>query len=210
MNYAYIRVSTGKQEYERQFYALKDCNVPKENIFCETISGTKKTQTRPEFERMVSQLNKGDVVYFESMSRMSRSVIDMVETAERLVKKHNITIKFIKEGIELGGETNSTSNFMFNIFASIAQLERDLISERTKMAIAAKRALLGDKFKIGRDTIYDQDIVYQVIDMRAECMTIMEISEVLGISKSTIGRISKSIKETKEELRNVQKSKKTA
>lgn len=191
MKYAYIRVSTIKQDYERQEYALRNCEVPKENIYCETISGTKKANTRPEFEKMLSKLQKGDMVYFESMSRMSRSVLDMVETTQTIVKEKGSTVVFLKENLTLSIHMDSTSSLMFNIFASFAQFERDIISERTKELIAARRSLLGDEFKIGRKKSYtDRDISY-IRDCREDGYTIMEISEMVGFPKSVVGRIVK-------------------
>jgi DNA invertase Pin-like site-specific DNA recombinase len=194
MKYAYIRVSTIKQDYERQEYAIRNCGVPKENIYCETISGTKKASSRPEFEKLLSRLQKGDTVYFESMSRMSRSVLDMVETSERIVKTIGATVIFLKENLTLSIHMDSTSSLMFNIFASFAQFERDIISERTKELIAAKRALLGDEFKIGREKSYSDEDIYEVMCYKEDGYTISKIAEMTGISRSAVGRITKGFK----------------
>ena len=201
MKYAYVRVSTDKQEYERQLYVLKDCGVPQENIFSETVSGTKKTDKRPQFEAMMSQIKEGDIVYFESMSRMSRSVMDMVMTTEKIVKKKKATVKFLKENLTMNDHTGSTENFIFNIFAAIAQLERDLISERTKEQIAAKRALLGDDFKIGRNSTYDEEDICAIMDLREADWTIRDIAEELQIPSSTVGRIVKKLEKGTEKAR---------
>ena len=191
MIYAYIRVSTIKQDYERQDYALRNCGVVKENVYSETISGTKKASTRPEFEKLLSVIKKGDTIYFESMSRMARSLIDMVETTQDLVTKKGITIIFLKENLTLNGTMDSTTSLMFNIFASFAQFERDIISERTKELIAAKRSLLGDEFKIGREKSYDDEIVRNIRNFRSQGCTIIEISNTMDIPKSVVGRIVK-------------------
>lgn len=191
MKYAYIRVSTIKQDYERQEYALRECGVAKENIFSETISGTKKASTRPEFEKMLSAVKKGDVIYFESMSRMARSLIDMVETTQMLVSKMGITVIFLKENMTLNGTMDSTTTLMFNIFATFAQFERDLTSERTKELIAAKRASMGDAFKIGRANSFSEDDKLGVMVFRSEGYTIMEIAGMTGLNKSTVGRLVK-------------------
>ena len=195
MKYAYIRVSTVKQDYERQEYAIRNCGVIKENIYSETISGTKKAVSRPEFEKLMSRLKKGDTVYFESMSRMSRSVLDMVETTQKIVKDKGATVIFLKENLTLSIHMDSTSSLMFNIFASFAQFERDLISERTKELIAAKRASMGADFKIGRNTIYNLPERYEVLKLRSQGLTIAQIADTTGISKSTVGRMIKEEKD---------------
>jgi DNA invertase Pin-like site-specific DNA recombinase len=195
MKYAYIRVSTTKQDYERQEYALRECGVPKENIYSETISGTKKAKTRHEFERLLSSVSKGDTIYFESMSRMARSLMDMVETTQTLVTKMGVTAVFLKENLTLSGNMDSTTSLMFNIFASLAQFERDIISERTKELIAAKRASMGADFKIGRNTIYGLPERYEVLKLRSQGLTIAQIADTTGISKSTVGRMIKEEKD---------------
>jgi DNA invertase Pin-like site-specific DNA recombinase len=83
---------------------------------------------------------------------------------------------------------------MFNIFASFAQFERDIISERTKELIAAKRALLGDKFKIGREKSYSDEDIYEVMCYKEDGYTISKIAEMTGISRSAVGRITKGFK----------------
>jgi DNA invertase Pin-like site-specific DNA recombinase len=126
---------------------------------------------------------------------MSRSVLDMVETTQKIVKDKGATVIFLKENLTLSIHMDSTSSLMFNIFASFAQFERDLISERTKELIAAKRASMGADFKIGRNTIYDLPERYEVLKLRSQGLTIAQIADTTGISKSTVGRMIKEEKD---------------
>ena len=85
MKYGYLRVSTDKQNYERQLFILQEHNLDK--IYEETISGTKKACGREQFELLLNEIQKGDEVYFESMSRMARSMQDLIDTTNLIVKQ---------------------------------------------------------------------------------------------------------------------------
>ena len=139
MKYGYLRVSTDKQNYERQLYVLKEHNLDK--IYEETISGTKKACGREQFELMLSEVQDGYEIYFESMSRMARSMQDLIDTTNYLVKTKKAKVIFIKENLIIGGENglDAMGALIFNIMGAFAQFERDLISDRTKQSLQAKR-----------------------------------------------------------------------
>lgn len=183
MKYAYIRVSTGKQDYLRQEFALKDITVDK--VFEEKISGTKKSKTRPAFEEMFNILESGDELYIESMSRLARSVQDLISTTDELLKK-GICVHFLKEGLHLNGDGDAVSRMVFNIMAAVAQFERDLTSDRTKETLQAKKA---QGVKLGRETQYGDEIVSKVNEYREMGMSMQNIADELGIAKSTVSRI---------------------
>lgn len=142
MKYGYIRVSTINQDYARQQFALNGLGIPTENIFEEKISGTKKASSRPEFEKMLDKLLPNDICYFESMSRMARSMKDLIDTTNMLVKDKKIQVVFLKENIIVGGSGNTAdamNTLIFNIMGAFAQFERDLIADRTKQGLQAKK-----------------------------------------------------------------------
>ena len=160
MRFGYMRVSTvDKQEFYRQEFVLQEHKIDK--LFEEKISGTKKATTRPEFEKMVAELSVGDEIYFESMSRMARSMQDLIDTTNMLVKKKKVKVVFIKENLTIGGESgnDAMATLIFNIMGSFAQFERDLIADRTKQGLKARREMLGEDFKIGHPKSEDRKSV---------------------------------------------------
>lgn len=187
MNYAYLRVSTiDKQEFTRQEFALKDYKIDK--YFEEKISGTKKASTRPEFEKLLEAIKEGDIIYFESMSRMARSMQDLIETTNYLANKRKVKVVFVKENITVGGNgLDAMSQLVFNIMGAFAQFERDLISDRTKTALRAK--MQDPNFKIGRETVYLADTQDRVCDLYSRGNTMQEIATELGMSRATVSRI---------------------
>lgn len=197
MKYGYIRVSTLSQDFYRQQMELLNKGVLQENIFEEKVSGTKKATTRPAFEEMVSKLQPQDECIFESMSRMARSMQDLIDTTNFLVKKKQVKVVFLKENLTIGGNDGSESAMsalVFNIMGSFAQFERDLIADRTKQGIRARRELLGDKFKIGREKQFSPEVVSQVLALREQGLTYAQIQERTGVSQGSICRILKGEK----------------
>ena len=189
MKYGYMRVSTqDKQEFTRQEFVLKEYNLDK--VFEEKISGTKKACGREEFNKLLEIVEKGDEIYFESMSRMARSMQDLIDTTNFLVKQKKVKVIFIKENLSIGGEgLDAMGALVFNIMGAFAQFERDMISDRTKQALQAKKE---SGMVLGRRHIDENDERKVLVkQLRAEGKTIMEISEITGIPKSTVARLGK-------------------
>jgi DNA invertase Pin-like site-specific DNA recombinase len=189
MKYGYMRVSTAdKQEFTRQEFILKDYNL--DMIFEEKISGTKKACNREEFEKMLEKLQQGDEVYFESMSRMARSMQDLIDTTNFIVKTKKAKVIFIKENLSIGGEsgTDAMSALVFNIMGSFAQFERDLIADRTKQALQAKKE---QGVTLGRPKTISDEIRQQVFNLKSEHKSYRDIANILNISIATVSRILK-------------------
>lgn len=191
MNYAYLRVSTiDKQEFTRQEFAIKDYKI--DRVFEEKISGTKKANTRPEFEKLLSTIVENDTIYFESMSRMARSMQDLIETTNYLANKRKVKVVFIKENITVGGNgLDAMSQLVFNIMGAFAQFERDLISDRTKQSLQAKKA---QGVRLGTPPKHNQEIRLAIREYYTQGHTIAECSERFGIPSSSVGRIVKENK----------------
>lgn len=185
-----MRVSTSdKQEFTRQEFVLKDYNL--DMVFEEKISGTKKACGRKEFEKLLELLQKGDEVYFESMSRMARSMQDLIDTTNYIVKTKKAKVIFIKENLSIGGEngTDAMSALVFNIMGSFAQFERDLIADRTRQALAAKKE---QGIELGRPKTISDEVRQKVISLKGE-MCYRDIADEVGVSIATVSRIIKGV-----------------
>ena len=186
MIYAYLRISTlDRQEFTRQEFVLKDYKI--DQYFEEKISGTKKASNRPEFEKMLQVIQEGDTIYFESMSRMARSMQDLIETTNFLANKKKVKVIFIKENITVGGNgMDAMTSLIFNIMGAFAQFERDLISDRTKQSLQAKKS----QGKIlGRPRTIIDDTIDSIKELYSKGYKMQQIADMLGISKSTVSRL---------------------
>jgi len=163
----YARVSTDDQNLDAQTDALTTAGAGK--LFADKISGSKRE--RPELDRMLEQLRDGDVVTVTKYDRLARSLKDLLEIVE--------TIRERGAGLPAG-------RLVFHVFASIAQFERERISERTKegLASARKRGRIG-----GRPpalSVVQKDEVRRMRDQ--EHRAVPEIARLFKVSERTVRR----------------------
>src|SRR5918998_586781 len=140
MHYAYIRVSTDKQTTETQrFEILKFADAHKLSIdqwIEETVSGSKKVQER-KLGHLLPTLQPQDVLIVTEISRLGRSLMEVMSFLHRLMEQE-VTVYTIKEGYTLGNNLNS--KVLAFAFSLSAEIERAMISQRTKEALARKRS----------------------------------------------------------------------
>jgi DNA invertase Pin-like site-specific DNA recombinase len=131
MIYGYARVSTEDQKLHLQLDALKIAGCKK--VFKEKISASKE---RPELEKMISLLEKGDSVVVWKLDRLGRSLRHLIDLVKGFEEKK---VKFISLQDNINTQT-AQGRFIFNLFASLAEFERDIIRERTHAGLSAARA----------------------------------------------------------------------
>ena len=128
MKIGYVRVSTEEQNTARQEMMLRELGV--DELFVDRASG--KNADRPELNRMMNFVRRGDTVIVESISRFARNTRDLLDLVERLTEKQ---VEFVsrKEAIDT---TTPTGKFMLTVFAAVAELEREYILQRQREGIA--------------------------------------------------------------------------
>lgn len=127
----YARVSTDDQNLDAQTDALTAAGAGK--LFADKISGS--TRERPELDRLLDQLRNGDVVTVTKYDRLARSLKDLLEIVETIGER-GAGFRSLAEDIDT---TTPAGRLVFHVFASIAQFERERISERTKEGLASAR-----------------------------------------------------------------------
>ncbi|OHB69334.1 MAG: hypothetical protein A2W17_12515 [Planctomycetes bacterium RBG_16_41_13] len=141
MIYAYTRISTDRQELEGQEYSIKnfiesDLKVLAYSFVSETVSG-KVSWRRRELGKLIDTMVKNDTLVISELSRLGRSMLEVMELLSVLTQKQ-IKVISIKEGFKL--EDNIQSKVIAFAYSMCAELERQLISVRTKEALASKRS----------------------------------------------------------------------
>ena len=151
--YAYLRVSTTKQDVSRQEQAIeeyktsKNLNIPKENYFIDYYTG--KTFDRENYKKMVESMNKGDYLIVKEVDRLGRNW-DLIKQEWTRLQDLGVKIIIIDLPIlsdALPNETEMLTGLtgrlikeqMLTLMCYSAQLERDKISQRTKEALAEKK-----------------------------------------------------------------------
>ena len=198
MIYAYERVSTKKQNTDRQDRVLKnilkDRGISIDRIFQDKITG-KTTEKRVQLETMLNTLQPGDIVYCESISRLGRNLKDLIEIIEHMTEK-GVQVIILKEGIDTN---NSTYKLLLAIFGGVAEMERETIQERVTQRIdQLKEDKENGKINtktgkwFGREKITKENLppvfpkYYNM--MKQKKITKVEMAKLLGIGRDTVYR----------------------
>lgn len=140
MIYGYIRVSSDRQTIENQRFEIanfcKQQNIRIDGWIEETISGTRAYRDR-ELGRLLDEVKKGDVIICAELSRLGRSLFMIMEILNICMTKE-CKVWTIKDNYRLGEDIQS--KVLAFAFALAAEIERNLISMRTKEALARKKA----------------------------------------------------------------------
>lgn len=174
----YARVSKDDQNLDAQTDALTAAGAGK--LFADKISGSKRE--RPELDRMLDQLRDGDVVTVTKYDRLARSLKDLLEIVET-IGAQGAGFRSLAEDIDT---TTPAGRLTFHVFASIAQFERERISERTRegLASARRRGRTG-----GRPPALSPAQRIEVQRMRdQEQRAVPEIARLFKVSERTVRR----------------------
>ncbi len=187
MKIGYARVSTKDQNLDLQLDALQNSGC--EKIFQEKQSAVKE---RPELDQMINHLRSGDVVIVWKLDRLGRSLKHLVDLMS-LFRGKDVEFISLNDNIDT---TTVQGRLIFNLFASFAEFERELIRERTIAGLKAAR----EKGRVGgrkkglneeqKKTAYAAFQLSQYLDL-----SVSEILKIIKVSKATYYRYLKYVKE---------------
>lgn len=182
----YARVSTEGQSLDRQIDILVDYGVDKRNIYKEKISGTKTY--REQLEKMINELQQGDTVIITDLTRISRSTKDLLNIIDK-IKEKGSSIKSIKDTWLDTSSDNPYNSFLLTIMSGLSQLERDLISQRTKEGLksAKARGRNGGRPSKRNEKANIVKLLYE------EGYKISDIVKQTGLSRATVYRVLKDL-----------------
>lgn len=147
MIYGYIRVSTDKQTVENQRFEInrfiKKSGLRVDSWIEETISGTVEPDKR-NLGKLIHKTKKGDIIICSELSRLGRNMF-MIMSILNILMENGVIIYTVKERYKLGEDI--TSKVLAFAFSISAEIERSLISQRTKEALRRKKA---EGVKLGR------------------------------------------------------------
>ena len=190
MKFGYARVSTQDQNLLLQTDDLKAYGCTQ--IFKEKVSG--KNKERPELKELIQVFRKGDSVIVWKLDRLGRSLRDLIDLVAEIQSRGADFIS-IKDSINT---QTATGRFTFNIFASLAEFEREIIRERTVAGLTAAKARgrSGGRPK-GLPLKSMQKAQSALLLYNSEQKNVGEIAEELGLSRATCYRYIELAKELK-------------
>lgn len=181
----YARVSTKNQNLDLQIDALKKVGCDK--IFFEKKSAVKE---RTEFQRCLEYLRDGDTLVVWKLDRLGRTMKQLINLIEDL-KERGIGLYIVSESIDT---STKMGNMMFTLASMFAEMERELIRERTNVGLAAarKRGRVGGRKPVESDTL---DKAFMMYDSG---VTVIDIVRTLPISKATFHKYNTIRKKSEE------------
>lgn len=194
MIYGYIRVSTDKQTVENQRFeinqfAIKN-NLVIEKWIEETISGTIEVDKRT-LGKLLKKTKKDDILICSELSRLGRSLFMIMEVLNYCMKRE-VKIWTIKDNYRLGEDIQS--KVLAFAFGLSAEIERNLISQRTKEALARKKAegvILGRPLGRKSSTVKLSGKELQIQKLLNKNISYSAIGRILGVNRITVTKFAK-------------------
>lgn len=184
--YGYVRVSSREQNEDRQVIALKELQVPKENIYIDKQSG--KDFNRPQYKRLMRKVKPDDLIYIKSIDRLGRNYGEILEQWKMITKDKHVDLYVIDMPIlDTRREKNLLGTFIsdlvLTLLSYVAESERASIRQRQAEGIAAAKARgvhFGRTPKPLPENFYE---VYQRWKMRK--ITVVEAARECGMPQTT-------------------------
>lgn len=193
MTYGYIRVSTDKQTVENQRFEINNfCrkeSIEVDGWIEETISGTKNYDKR-KLGGLLNHVQKGDLIICAELSRLGRNLFMIMEILSICMKK-DCKVWTIKDNYRLGDDIQS--KVLAFAFGLSAEIERNLISQRTKEALKLRKAegvTLGRKIG-SRNLLLNETCEKnhkKICTLLSEGKSVPSIAKIIGVSKGTLYR----------------------
>lgn len=194
MIYGYIRVSSDKQTVENQRFEIKkfcDKNgITIDGWIEETISGTKSYDKR-KLGELLKKISKDDVIICSEISRLGRSLFMIMEILNQCMEKE-CKVWTIKDNFRLGDDIQS--KVLAFAFGLAAEIERNLISQRTKEALARKKAegvILGRPKGKKSNHVKLSGKEEIIKDLRQQGVSMVEIARIYKVDRNTVSKFIK-------------------
>jgi DNA invertase Pin-like site-specific DNA recombinase len=194
--WGYIRVSTDHQNTENQKLAILEYANAKHlkiDNWVDTKVSSRKSPKERRIDELLGQLKEGDILIVAELSRLGRSVGQIAILVDELIRM-KVRVICLKENLTLNGRADIQTKVMITMFSLFAEIERDLISERTKEGLARARVegkLLGrPKGTTGKSKLDGKE--KEIKDFLAKGVNRANIARFFGVSFPTIENFIKT------------------
>lgn len=185
----YIRVSSNKQTVQHQHYEIEQFaehnNIAVDKWIEETIS-SRKPLTKRQLGQLLNELNDGDILIAAEISRLGRSLLEVMHILETCLNK-NCQVWTLKENYRLGNDIQS--KVMAFAFGLSAEIERNLISQRTKASLDNIRATgkrLGRPFSAQSKKLKLSKNTQKIKNWLDTGLTKYKIAKIMNVSPATV------------------------
>ena len=187
--FIYARVSTTEQDTESQIKEIiaSGFNVETNRIIRESVSGSTAIADRKEFTRLIDKLEKGDVLVVTKLDRLGRNAIDVSSTVSKLA---NIGVNV--HCLQLGGIdlTSSAGKMTMGIVNTMAEFERDLIIERTRIGLINAKE---KGVRLGRPPKLSSEDKVTIAKKLKEGVSVSSLAREFNVARPSIQRIKRTL-----------------
>ncbi len=177
MDIGYVRVSTYEQHMDRQLEGVR-----LDKVYKDAVSG--KDTNRPELQKCLSSLQKGDILHVHSIDRLTRNLQDLLRVLEEMAER-GVTVQFHKEKLIFNDDASPFQKLHLHIIGAVAEFERAFIRERQREGIAIAKTK--GKYK-GRKAALSDEQVREILGRVENKESVIHLAREFGVSRQTIYR----------------------
>ncbi len=182
---AYARVSTADQATENQILEIRAAGYVPDAVYAEVVSGKIPAMDRPEFAKLTDALSRMGInkrLVVSKLDRLGRDAADVLQTV-KMLGEVGCAVKVLPLGdLDL---TSPAGKLVLTTLAAVAEMERDLLIERTHAGLARARS---QGKKLGRPTLITPDIKSAISQALERGDSVSSLAKVYGVSRATVMR----------------------
>jgi len=179
--FAYSRVSTVSQNTSNQKLEIQNAGFSIDYFYEDIgVSGKVFAKQRSEFSKLLNQIRDGETLVVTKLDRLGRDVVDILTTIRYLTSR-NIEVIVLQLGkFDL---TSTAGKLLLTMLMAVAEMERDLLVERTKMGLSRAKA---EGKKLGRPKKTNTQQRKEIIQKLEEGISVSEVARIYGISRASV------------------------
>lgn len=181
--FGYGRVSTSQQDTENQRLELEQAGWTFDFWFTDVVSGKVPAVQRKAFSEMLSKIRDGETLVVAKLDRLGRDAIDVLQTVRKLADRN---IKVIVHQLGTTDLTSAAGKLLLSMLAAVAEMERDLLIERTQAGLLRAKA---EGKKLGRPPIIAPEDRRAIIEKKNNGISVSALAREYGVSRATITAI---------------------
>ncbi|MBF0561098.1 MAG: recombinase family protein [Alphaproteobacteria bacterium] len=184
--FAYVRVSTAGQTTDNQVLEIEQAGYEADAIYSDVVSGKVPAMKRPEFARLMDAIRrtrKPKRLIVTKLDRLGRDASDIMATVKTL-SRAGCAVQVLHLGAL--DVASSAGNLVMVVLAGVAEMERDILKERTNAGLARARS---EGKKLGRPKAADEVKAAAIRDKLKQDIPVAQIARDCGVSRATVARI---------------------
>lgn len=181
--FAYGRVSTSLQDTDNQRLELTNAGWAIDYWFADTISGKSASSQRPAFRELLTKIRDGETLLVSKLDRLGRDAIDVLQTVRDLEARN---IKVVVRQLGSTDLTSPAGKLLLSMLAAVAEMERDLLIERTQAGLTRARA---EGKKLGRPSKIAPEQRSDILMSLSQGASISALARRYAVSRATIAGV---------------------